>query len=246
VAAHRGGAALWPENGLTAFRNALALGADYLELDTHLTADGEVLVIHDPTLDRTTTGRGAVRDRRLVDLGPLRLKARDGSVTDESIPTLAQLLDLIASGGAELLLEIKVDDRRQHYPGIEGKVLGQLRQRGVIGRTLVMAFEAATIERVRQLDSTIRTVLLVGRSRSEQTRMAADDVIRWAREAGATALGIDHRLLDAQVLAAARRAGLTVAAWTVNEEGDLRRMLDLGVDIVISDRPDLALRLRGR
>jgi glycerophosphoryl diester phosphodiesterase len=121
-----------------------------------------------------------------------------------------------------------------------------LRERGLTGRTLVMAFEAPTIERVRQLDATIRTVLLVGRGRVEQARTAADDVIRRTRQAGAMAVGLDYRVLDPQVLAAARRAGLTVAAWTVNEDGDLRRVLGLGVDIVISDRPDLALRLRGR
>src|SRR4029450_4232444 len=86
VAAHRGGAQLWAENGLTAFRNALTLGADYLELDTHVTGDGEVVVIHDPTLDRTTTGRGAVSSARLADLGAVRLKARDGSVTGDAVP----------------------------------------------------------------------------------------------------------------------------------------------------------------
>lgn len=246
IAAHRGGALLWPENSLLAFRNALALGADLLETDVHLTADGGVVVLHDPTLDRTTTGRGPVRNLQLADVALLRLKARAGSVTEEPVPTLAQLLDLLASGQAELLLEIKVDDRRQHYPGIEEKVLGQLRDRGLTSRTLVMAFEAATIERLRQLDSTIRTVLLVGRGRVERARMAADDVIRWTREAGATAIGIDYRVLDARVLVAARRAGLTIATWTVNEERDLRGILDLGVDIVISDRPDVALRLRGR
>ncbi len=246
IAAHRGGALLWPENSLLAFRNALALGADLLETDVHLTADGEVVVLHDPTLERTTTGRGAVRNVRRADLAPLRLKARDGSVTEEQVPTLAQLLDLLASGPAELLLEIKVDELRQRYPGIEEEVLGQLRERGLTGRTLIMAFETPTIERLRQLDATIRTVLLVGRGRVEQARPAADEVIRWTREAGAMVVGIDYRVLDPQVLAAARRAGLTVAAWTVNEDGDLRRVLGLGVDIVISDRPDLALRLRGR
>jgi hypothetical protein len=84
-----------PENGLTAFRNALALGADYLELDTHLTADGEVVVIHDPTLDRTTTGRGPVSARRLAELADTRLKGADGSVTEDTVPTLAQVLDTL-------------------------------------------------------------------------------------------------------------------------------------------------------
>ena len=89
VAAHRGGALLWPENSLLAFRNALALGTDLLELDVHLTADGELVVIHDPTLERTSTGTGAVGGARLADLAGTRLRARDGAVTDEPVPTLA-------------------------------------------------------------------------------------------------------------------------------------------------------------
>src|SRR5215475_2485207 len=105
VAAHRGGALLWPENSLRAFRGALGLGADFLETDVHLSADGEVMVIHDPTLERTTTGRGAVRENRLGDLGRVRLKAADGAVTDEPVPTLGALLDLLKPGRSSLLLE---------------------------------------------------------------------------------------------------------------------------------------------
>src|SRR6266508_5664464 len=72
-AAHRGGSLLWPENSLLAFRHAAALGADYLELDVHLSKDAQVVVIHDPTLDRTTTGTGPVRERALAELKALRL-----------------------------------------------------------------------------------------------------------------------------------------------------------------------------
>src|SRR5688572_6883761 len=88
VAAHRGGAALWPENSLTAFRGAIALGIDALEFDVHLTADGEVVVIHDATLDRTTTGRGAVRGATLAQIRTFRLVDRAGVPTTETVPTL--------------------------------------------------------------------------------------------------------------------------------------------------------------
>jgi glycerophosphoryl diester phosphodiesterase len=247
VAAHRGGALLWPENSLLAFRNAVALGADLLETDVHLTADGEVVVLHDPTLERTTTGRGALRDVRLSDLAPLRLRASDGAVTTEPIPTLAQALDVVAGArGVGLLLEIKVDPAGQRYPGIEEKVLALLRARGLLERTPIMAFQAETVRRVRELDPAARTVLLVSRGRTERERASAAEAVRLAREAGAAWLGINHRLLDADVVAAARHAGIRVAAWTVNQEPDIRRVLDLGVDVVISDRPDLALRLAGR
>ena len=246
VAAHRGGALLWPENSLTAFRQALALGVDFLETDVHLTADGEVLVIHDATLDRTTTGTGRVRTTRLAELSSVRLRTRDGGVTQDPVPTLAQLLDLLGPGSARLLLEIKVDADRQRYPGIEEKVLALVRARGLADRTVIMAFEPETVRRVRALDPSIRTALLVSKWRVDRERTPARETVRWARELGATDLGIDYRALDPGVLEAARAAGIAVAAWTVNEESDLRNVIATGVDLVISDRPDLALRLVGR
>jgi len=238
IAAHRGGAALWPENSLLAFGNALGLGVDAVETDVHMTADGEVVVIHDPTLDRTSTGRGAVADTTAPQLASARLKDRAGQPTGEPVPTLAQLLDRLASGRAQLLLEIKVDARGRRYPGIEEKALALLRARGFTERTLVMAFEPETVERVRELDRTIRTVLLVGRRQNPRQS------VQRAVAIGASAVGFEFRLLDADLVAATRAAGLKVAAWTVNEEADIRRVLDLGVDVLISDRPDLAIRLR--
>jgi len=246
VAAHRGGALLWAENGLTAFRKALALGADYLELDTHLTADGEVVVIHDPTLDRTTTGRGPVSGRRLAELATARLKARDGSVTEDTVPTLAQVLDTLKPSRAQLLLEIKTDAERKPYADIESKALALVSARGLHERVIVMAFEAPTLRRVRALDPTIRMALLVGKSRVSRENARAGDLVKWARDVGATHLGVEHPAVDAALLGAARDAGLQVAAWTANEERDIRRLVDLGVGLVISDRPDLALTLVGR
>jgi glycerophosphoryl diester phosphodiesterase len=246
VAAHRGGAALWPENSLLAFRQALALGVDALELDLHMTADGELVAIHDPTLERTTTGRGRVRDLRLAALAALRLKARDGAATDERIPTFAQVLELAALAPVELVPEIKVDANRQRYDGIEEKVLALLRSRGVLARATVQAFQPETIRRLRELEPRARTMLLVGRGDVERERARPAEAVRRAHALGATDLGMNHRLIDADVMAAARAAGVRVAAWTVNDEADIRRMLDLGVGMVMSDRPDLAKRLAGR
>jgi len=246
VAAHRGGSLLWPENGLTAFRNALALGADYLELDTHLTADGEVMVIHDPTLDRTTTGRGPVSGVKLAELSAVRLRARDGSVTGDGVPTLAQVLDTLKPSTAQLLLEIKVDADRKPYPEIERKALALVDARGLRERVIVMAFEAPTLKRVRTLDPTIRMALLVSKTRVGRERAGAGDLVTRARDVGATHLGIEYPAVNAALLSAARAAGLQVAAWTANEEADIRRLVDLGVGVVISDRPDLALTLVGR
>jgi glycerophosphoryl diester phosphodiesterase len=246
VAAHRGGAALWPENSLLAFRSALALGVDALELDLHLTADGEVVVLHDPSLDRTSTGTGAVRDLKLADLAAVRLKTREGAVTAERVPTFAQVLDLVAPTSAELLPEIKVDVNRQRYDGIEEKVLALIRARGLRSRTTIQAFQVETIRRLRELEPKARTMLLVARGDVERDRARPAEAVRRARELGATDLGMNHRLIDTDVMSAARAAGIRVAAWTPNEEADIRRMVDLGVDMVMSDRPDLAKRLMGR
>lgn len=231
---------------MLAFREALALGVDVLELDLHLTADGEVVAIHDPTLDRTSTARGRVRDQRLADLASARLKGRDGAVTDERVPTFAQVLDLAAPTSVELAPEIKVDADQQRYPGIEEKVLSLLRSRRLLARATIQAFQPDTIRRVRELAPEARTMLLVGRGDVERARARPAEAVRRARELAATDLGMNHRLIDADVIAAARAAGIRLAAWTVNEEADIQRMIVLGVDMVMSDRPDRVKRLAGR
>jgi glycerophosphoryl diester phosphodiesterase len=248
VAAHRGGAALWPENSLLAFRNAIALGVDAIELDLHMTADGEVVVLHDPTLERTTTGSGSLRDLRLADLAPLRLKGPDGAVTSERIPTFAQVLDLVVERPTpvELLPEIKVDANLQRYAGIEEKVLALLWSRRLLERATVQAFQAEAIRRLRELQPRARAMFLVGRGDVERARAWPAEAVQRARELGAANLGMNHRLIDAEVVAAARDAGIRLSAWTVNEEADIQRMLDLGVGVIISDRPDLVKRLRDR
>jgi glycerophosphoryl diester phosphodiesterase len=204
----------------------------------HLTADGEVVILHDATLDRTTSGTGPVGKIRRAELRRWRLRASDGRLIDEPVPALGDLLRLLGPSRAELLLEIKVDERGRRYPGIEERVLALLGEHELIARTLIMAFEPATLRHVREMDAAVRTVLLV-----EGDGPTA--AVTQAVELGAAAVGVDHRLIDGAVAAAARRARLMVAAWTVNGEADLRRVIALGVDIVISDRPDLALSLVG-
>ncbi len=244
IAAHRGGAALAPENSLAAFRNAIALGADILEFDLHLTRDGEVVVIHDPVLDRTTTATGAVRDRTLAELASVRLKARDGTITGERVPVFADLLDLARDRPVELLPEIKIGPDGKSYPQIEEKVLALLRARDLLGRVTVQAFQVTTIRRLHELGPGLRTMLLIGQRQVSRER--APDAVDEARAVGATDLGIDHRLADARLVAAAREAKIRLSVWTVNDEPDIRRMLELGVDVIMSDRPDLVKRLAGR
>jgi len=243
LAAHRGGALLWAENSLLAFRSALALGADFLELDVHLTRDGEVVVIHDATLDRTTTGTGPVRDRTLAELGALRLKDRGGAVLEERIPTLDQAVALAAAGKRQMLLEIKTDERGRRYPEIEEKVFAVLDRHRFTPFTVVMAFEGDTWRRLRKLRPDARVAALYS-ARMLPAGAAAE--LEALRQAGVVFVGLEQALVTAEVAKQARLAGLTLGVWTVNERDAIARFIDQGVGVVITDRPDLARELLGR
>lgn len=243
-AAHRGGALLWPENSLLAFRSATAMGADYLELDVHLTRDDEVVVIHDPTLDRTTTGAGPVRDRTLAELAPLRLRDRTGALTDEQIPTLDQVVALAVAGKRQVLLEIKVDAQRRHYAGIEEKVFAVLDRHRFVPFAIVMAFEAETWRRVRQLRPAARAGALY--SARTLSAGAVEAELQALSQAGVVFVGLNQALVNARVATQARLAGLTLGVWTVNERDAIERFIGQGVSVVITDRPDLAKELLGR
>jgi glycerophosphoryl diester phosphodiesterase len=255
---HRGGAALWPENSLLAFRNALTLGARLLELDVHLTADGEVAVIHDATLDRTTDGSGPVAAHTAAYLKSLRLRGPDGVLTEEWVPTLGEVLALAAPTGVMLLIEIKTPgpavgyERRgprvlavpgPRYAGLEKKVIEALTAVGMARRAFVMAFNPAVLEEVRSLAPAQPTALLVDRHHLDSAGVPAAETVAWASGAGASFLGLHHTLCDASVVEAARAAGVAVGVFTVNDEAAMRRLAEMGVDVIISDRPDLVARL---
>jgi glycerophosphoryl diester phosphodiesterase len=244
LAAHRGGSLLWPENSLLAFKNALALGADFIEFDVHLSRDGEVMVIHDATLDRTTTGSGPVRDRTLAELKTVRLKDRSGAVTQEPMPTLDEVTAVAAQAGRRMLLEIKVDPAKARYPGIEEKVMALLDRHGMVASTVVMSFEAPTWRRIRELRPDVATCALYSARTLRRAGLTAElDVLK---AAGVGYIGVEHTAVDAAAVAEARRAGVGVGAWTVNDAGEMKRMIEAGVTILITDQPDVAKTLLGR
>jgi glycerophosphoryl diester phosphodiesterase len=244
LAAHRGGALLWPENSLLAFRNAVALGADFIEFDVHLSRDGEVVVIHDPTLERTTTGTGPVKERTVAELRAVRLKDRAGAVTEETVPTLDEVAAVAAQGKRRMLLEIKVDPSRARYPGIEEKVLAVLDRHGMAGSTVVMAFEAPTWRRVRELRPDVATCALYSARMLGRTSLAAE--LEALRSAGVRFIGVEHTAVDATMVAQAQREGIGVGAWTVNDAAAMKRLIDAGAAILITDQPDVAKTVLGR
>lgn len=245
IAAHRGGAGLWPENSLHAFRSAIALGVDLIELDVHATADGGVAVIHDPTLERTTGGAGPVAGATADDLRRLHLRGADGRLTAEHVPLLDEALAAIAPAPVGVLVEVKGPGRGRRYPGLEERVLAAIDAAGLQGRATLMAFNPEVLDRVHALAPDRPTTLLVSARQVEASGASPEAAVEWARAAGATDLGLEHTLAGPRVLARARAAGLRVGVWTVDEAAAMRRLAALGVDLLTTDRPDVARRVLG-
>ena len=260
LAAHRGGARLWPENSLRAFRESLALGADFVELDVHLTADGALAVIHDATLRRTTDRLGRVRRRTAAELRRARLRGPDRRLTAEHVPMLEDALAIVAEGGGGVLVEVKAPGRGlgvryfphsrirpgARYQGLEERAIAALSSAKLLEHANLMSFNPAVIERARTLAPRLSTTLLVSAMHVRLARARPADTVAWALRYGATDVGLKYTLVDERVMAAARAARVKVGVWTVNDEPEMRRVIALGVDVLTSDRPDLALRALGR
>lgn len=224
IVAHRGASAYEPENTLRAVRRALEMGADAVEVDVRLTRDGHIVVIHDATVDRTTDGRGAVAEMALS-----RLRGLDAG-KGEHIPTLREVINVVG-GEADLFVEIKV-------PGSEGKVLDVIRESGAEGTVTLVSFHHPSVLRARELEPRVRTgVILVSRPVTP-TSLALD--------AKADVLLPRYTHVDAEMVAEAHRCGLAVIPWTVDDPGQMRRLMALGVDGMATNRPDVLRRLRGR
>jgi glycerophosphoryl diester phosphodiesterase len=153
VIAHRGGAAYAPENTLAAFRNAIAQGADWLEMDVQMTKDGELVVIHDETVDRTTNGSGAVRDLTLD-----QIRALDAG-QGEKVATFKEVVELAKASGVKILPETK---SAQLYPGIEEKMLAILEESGYVDQTAIQSFVPGSLETLHRLNPQVKLCALSG------------------------------------------------------------------------------------
>ncbi|WP_431270117.1 glycerophosphodiester phosphodiesterase family protein [Dankookia sp. P2] len=207
IASHRGGAFLWPENSALAFRQALALPAEQLELDVHLSADGAVVVIHDATLDRTTDSTGPVRARSLAKLRQVRVKGTAG----EPPPTLAEAAALTRDAGRLLRLEVKADAEGRPYPGIVPACLAVLDAAGMRGRTVAMSFQPSTTAELAAAGGLLRTVLLL--EAKPWRGMGLRGAIALGRSCDAAEIGLPVGELDAAAVAGFRAAGLGIGAW---------------------------------
>ncbi len=239
ILGHRGASAYAPENTLAAFRRALELGADGFELDVTLSADGVPVVIHDDTVDRTTDGSGLVAGLALAQLQQLEagFHARFGAeFTGERIPTLAEVF---AELGPRALVNVEL--KRDPSPGRElaGKVVELIHAHSLERRVLLSSFYYDNLQRARQADPTLPVGLLYDPSEPGRILQA------WLKPGVRPEAHHPHyRLVGALTLRWYRRRGYRVNVWTVNAEADLRRLMRLGVDGLITDRPDVAARLR--
>lgn len=231
--AHRGASADAPENTLPAFEAALAAGADALELDVHMAADGALVVIHDPALGRTTNGRGFVGAHTLADLRRLDAGAWFGpAFAGTAVPTLEEVVAL-ARGRARLFVEIKGGS--DFYPGIESAVIRCLEEGGALREAVVASFDHPALLAVRSAAPGAETVALLEGRPADPGGLAA------AARAGGLAL--EHRLITARERALTAAVGLRLYAWTVDEEARMRRLVGLGLDGIITNHPGRLRRL---
>lgn len=233
--AHRGARRETPENTLPAFARAIEIGVDGVELDVRLTADGELVVIHDATVDRTTDGHGSVAALSLAELRSFTANAGMPDFEDVTIPTLAEVLELLTPAHIDINIELK--STPQPPADLEAKVIAMVERFGVMKATVFSSFEPAILGRLRRLGATSELALILHD--------------RWplpwvrARRAGASAVHLrERRSIDAHFVNRAHRAGVAVRPWVINEEADLDRMFRAGVDALFTDLPRVAMRVR--
>jgi glycerophosphoryl diester phosphodiesterase len=232
VIAHRGGTVHAPENTLAAFRAAIEKGASWLEFDVQMTRDGELVVIHDVTVNRTTDGTGAVRDMTLA-----QIRALDAGA-GERVPTLAEVVALARAHGVGILPETKA---AHLYPGVEAKLVDELLVEGYLDRSVIQSFDAASLERLRSLAPYARTCALYGLWRFDVRRPPGD--------AQFVCPMAEMVLLNPGMIRQAHREGRAVFVWFGMFENRFmfEAMRLFGADGIMSDDPAaLAAAMAGR
>jgi len=241
--AHRGGAGLWPENTVIAFQGAYDLGIRYMETDVHLTADGVLVAFHDHHLDRLTNGTGRVADWLWDDL--VRLDAAYGFRPEEGFPSrgtdigIPRLDDLLAAyPDARWNIDMK------HSAAVDA-LADLVTKLGVEDRVLASSFfdhrltrfRKATHGRVATSAGPRQVARVMAAARLGKTASIAADALQVPERA--RAIGV----VDAKLVGAAHRAEVAVHVWTVNDPESMHRLLDLGVDGIITDRPDVLIEV---
>ena len=242
--AHRGGAGLWPENTLEAFRGALELGCSHLETDLRVSRDGEIVIMHDALLDRTTDGSGPVSARTLAELKQLDAGYRfspDGKTFPRrgqgiTIPTFAELV--AAAPGVCFNVEIK----ERGSIDLPRALLAFIERHGITDRVIVAAEQHQLVRDFRRL-SAGRIATSASRREALQfwfaSRLQLTAFLRLPYQALQIPVRFGNQeIVTPRLLDAAHREGLAIHVWTIDDATEMNRLLDLGVDGLMSDYPD--------
>lgn len=251
VIAHRGGAGLWPENTLYAFERAAALGADVIETDVRATKDGELVVFHDDDVNRTTDGAGPLAALTLAELK--RLDAAHRFSTDGgrsfplrgqgvTVPTLREVFEALPR------MRFNIEPKRG-TPSLSAPLCRLIREYGMTERVLVASFTGSTLADFRRECPEVATSASTGEAVNFLSLQEAGLAASFSPEMQALQVperaGV-LRVLTRDFVEAAHGRNLRVHAWTINDEADMRRLIDVGVDGVMTDYPDRLLRVLGR
>lgn len=239
VIAHQGASRLYPPNTLAAFGGAVEAGADIIELDVTHTLDGVVVVSHDLTVDRHTDGHGLIPDMTLAEVKRLDAGIRFGQqFAGERIPTLEETLTWAERNPIRLCIEVKGDTPEQYLRAGRATV-EMLQQRGFLQNATLTSFSPTCIQAMKALEPRLSW----GYDPDERRTYTPWDVCCEALACAANFLLYDHRRLSAGIVEEAHQHGFALWAWTADDRKDLTRLIEMGVDAIMTNRPDVLAKL---
>ena len=234
IVGHRGGASLGPENTLNCIERGMKAAADAIEVDIHLTKDGQLLVCHDQTVDRTTNGKGRICDLTLAETRQLRIVDADGQLTDEHLPTLDEVLTLVG-GRCQLLVEIKRTGTL--YQGIEQKTVDEIRRHDAQAWVVMQSFNDDVLENLHAIDPKLRLEkLLVAKLPGLPVIIDVGlSVFNFDKYRHVASFNVYNRALSQSFINEVHAHGKEVKAWTLE---DVASAPAWPVDGIITNRPD--------
>ncbi len=247
--AHRGGSRLAPENTLAAFRTALTLAVDAIELDVQMTKDGHAIVFHDNTVERLTNGEGNILDLDFAYLRSLNAAAHfsGGWPEPQRIPTLREVLDL-ARARTQVYVEIKTSKRDGtygRYPDIAETVVKEIRAAGMLDSVLIISFDLLILPLIKSLEPSLKTAAIISEDIwKPQSENAFETLLQQASSLGVDWLNMDSDLFTPDMPEKVHAHGLKLGCWTVNTLEEMRRIAATGIDSITSDRPDLFAKVQ--
>jgi len=236
IIAHRGASAHLPENTIEAFRLAIGQKADGLELDVHLTKDGEVVVAHDLRLERVSDGVGRICDYNLAELKTFNFNKTFPEYKKCSIPTLAEVYELAAD--TDIIINVEMKTIEELYPAMPEKLIRLEQEYAMKGRVLYSSFNHYSLMALRQLDKNADIGLLY--------ELGMVDPWVYARYLSAGAIHPHYYVTMAlpETVGHCHKQGVKVNVWTVDDPKAINFLLTLGIDMLITNKPDEAFAIR--